>query len=131
MNILFLNSIEKATYGGMEEWICLTAGGLVARGHHVTVAGRPGSEFLRRVSETEPGVTILPLAISGDFNPATITKLKKSLTENSIDVIVVNFNKDIRLGGLAAKLERYPKVIWSVGLNITKDSLIHRHLTPR
>ncbi len=31
MNLLFLNSIEKEAFGGMEEWIRLVARGLQAR----------------------------------------------------------------------------------------------------
>lgn len=130
MNILLLDSIEPQTYGGMEEWIRLVALGLSARGHNVTVAGRPDSEFLRRV-DSSGGVATLPLDISGDFNPATIARLKSYLSEHEIDLLTVNFNKDIRLGGIAARLDRRARVIWSVGLDITKDSLIHKLLTPR
>jgi len=131
MNILFLDSIEKETYGGMEKWIRLTATGLAKRGHQVTVAGHPRSEFLRRIANTSKDIRILELDISGDFNPVTIARLKKYLSANSIDVITVNFNKDIRLGGLAARLEGRPRVIWSVGLDITKNTLVHRFLTPK
>ena len=131
MNLLFLDSIEAETYGGMEEWIRLVAEGLAARGHSVTVAGRPGSEFLRRVEASTTGVEILPITLSGDFNPATITRLKKFLAAARVDLISVNFNKDVRLGGIAARLEGSVRVVWSVGLDITKNSLIHRVLTPR
>ena len=129
MNILFLDSIERETYGGMEEWIRLVAGGLASRGHRTMVAGRSGSEFLRRVSSH--GVSILPLSISGDFNPITIAQVKQVLVGNDIDLICVNFTKDIRLGGLAARWRGPTKVIWSVGLDITKDSFSHRWFTPK
>ncbi|MBU8932444.1 MAG: glycosyltransferase family 4 protein [candidate division Zixibacteria bacterium] len=131
MNLLYLNSIETKTFGGMEEWIRLTASGLAERGHCVTVAGRPDSELLRRVSMTSSDVDLLPLNISGDFNPVTIVRLLEYLKEQRTDVVVVNFNKDIRLGGLAAKLKRHAKVIWRVGVDLTKDNFIHRYLTPR
>ncbi len=131
MNILFLDSIESGVYGGMEEWIRIVADGLAAREHNVTVAGRPGSEFLRRLGETTKGVKPLPIELSGDFNPSTISKLKKFIAEHEIDLISVNFNKDVRLGGIAARLDGRPGVIWSVGLDITKDSLVHKLLTPR
>ena len=131
MNILFLDSIEPQTYGGMEEWIRLTAGGLAERGHHVVLAGRPGSEFLNRVGGGNASLTTVALNISGDFNPATIAKLKRLLTGHQIDVISVNFNKDVRLGGLAARLDGRTRVVWSVGLDITKGSFAHRVLTPK
>lgn len=129
MNILFLDSIEGETYGGMEEWIRLVATGLTGRGHMTLVAGRCGSEFLRRVGSA--GITTLPLAISGDFNPITIARVRQTLVEKNIDLICVNFTKDIRLGGLAARWSGTTKVVWSVGLDITKDSLAHRWFTPK
>jgi glycosyltransferase involved in cell wall biosynthesis len=131
MNLMFLDSIEKETYGGMEEWIRLVSKGLAARGHRVTAVGRPDSEFLGRVKQTDGLHGILELEISGDFNPITIARLRSALNEQHVDAIVVNFNKDIRIGGLAAKLSGDTRVIWSVGLDITKDNLVHRFLTPR
>lgn len=131
MNLLFLDSIDKDTYGGMEEWIRLVAGGLAARGHRVTVAGRPGSAFLDRVEHANTGVEALPVNLGGDFNPLTIAALKRIIAERQIDVVVVNFNKDVRLGGMAARLEGDPAVVWSVGLDITSDKAVHKWLTPR
>lgn len=130
MNILFLDSIDKETYGGMEEWIKLVSEGLTGRGHTVTVAGRTGSRFLRRIAANTK-VPTLELEISGDFHPETITKIKRYLKENEVDLVVVNFNKDVRLGGLAAKLTGDVRVVWSVGLDITKDNVVHKWLTPK
>lgn len=129
MNLLFLNSIEKETFGGMEEWIRLVAHGLRARGHSSLVAGRLNSEFLRRVAKS--GVETISLDISGDFNPVTIAGLRRLLQQRQIDLVCVNFNKDVRLGGLAAKLAGSIPVVWSVGLDITSSSWTNRKLTPR
>ena len=63
MNVLFLDSIERETYGGMEEWIRLVAQGLAYRDHNITVAGRPGSKYLERVNATVKNIDILELAI--------------------------------------------------------------------
>jgi glycosyltransferase involved in cell wall biosynthesis len=131
MNVLFLDSIEKEVYGGMEEWIRLVASGLRERGLAVFVAGREDSEFMRRVHKADPQVCLFPLEISGDFNPITIAKLRKFLDSHSIDIIIVNFNKDIRLGGLAARMQGNTRVVWSVGLDITRKSIVHRVLTPK
>jgi glycosyltransferase involved in cell wall biosynthesis len=131
MNILFFDSIEKETYGGMEKWVRLTAAGMARRGHRVTVAGRPSSEFLRRVAATDENIRLFPLNVSGDFHPVTIARLRRFLSREHIDVMTVNFNKDIRLGGLAARLNGGTRVVWSVGLDITKNSPTHRYLTPK
>ena len=129
MNVLFLDSIERNTYGGMEEWIRLVARGLRLRGHGVVVAGRSGSEFLRRMISSD--IPSLDLAISGDFNLLTIARVRRQLEADEIDVVCVNFTKDIRLGGLAARWSGSARVVWSVGLDITKDSWSHRWFTPK
>jgi len=131
MNIAFLNSIEKETFGGMEEWIRLVSTGLIDRGHEITLIGRGESEYLRRISQAEDRVRIEPLDISGDFNPATIVRVRNIIEARRIDLLSVNFNKDIRLGGLAARWVGSIPVVWSVGMNITKDKAIHRWLTPK
>jgi len=106
MNIIFLDSIDKDTYGGMEEWIRLVGAGLHQKGHNVYISGRGDSKFLERVSADNPEIEQIPLNISGDFNPVTIAKIYSEIKLRQIDIILVNFNKDLRLGGLAAKLEK-------------------------
>lgn len=129
MNLLFLDSIEAGTFGGMEEWIRLVAVGLKARGHLAIVVGREGSEFLRRVDACD--VKTSGLRISGDFDPVTIASLRSMIVQRKVDAVCVNFNKDVRLGGLAARWAGTVPVVWSVGLDIAGDSWVHRTLTPR
>lgn len=131
MNLMFLDSIATDVYGGLEHWIGMVSAGLVARGHRVVVVGRPGSEYLRRTALVSEDVNIEPLKISGDFNPVTIMSLKRLLTKYQIDAVVGNFNKDVRLGGLAARWNGRPRVIWRLGNNMTRDNIVHRFLTPR
>lgn len=131
MRLALLNSIEKETYGGMEEWLRIVGQGLARRNHQVTFIGREQSEFLRRCQTDDANVRFLPIKISGDFNPATISKIHSYLNDNNIDCLTVNFNKDIRLGGLAARLHGSCRVVWSVGLDITKDSFAHKFFTPK
>jgi len=131
MNILFLDSIAKNIYGGMEEWIRLVSVGLRERGHDITIVGRRDSAFIKRLCQKDEMMNCLELSISGDFNPSTIFRIKSIIKEHKIDIVVVNFNKDIRLGGLAARLAGKVPVVWSVGINLTKNVFIHRFLTPR
>ncbi|MFQ5498327.1 MAG: glycosyltransferase family 4 protein [Candidatus Zixiibacteriota bacterium] len=131
MNIMFLDSIDVGTYGGMEEWIRLVAHGLAGRGNRVTLAGRRGSEYLRRAGGDGSAVSRVELDISGDFSPSTIATLGRYIADNDVNIIVVNFNKDVRLGGVAARLQGDCRVVWSIGLDITRDSMIHRWLTPK
>jgi hypothetical protein len=131
VNILFLDSIDEEIFGGLENWVGMVAAHFVRQGHDVTVAGRPRSEFLRRIAHCHEKVNIFPIGLSGDFNPFTIARLKKLLEQRAVDILFVNFNKDIRLGGLAARWHGKTRVIWRVGLNITKNNIVHRFLTPR
>lgn len=131
MHVLFLNSVDRGTYGGMEEWIRLTAAGLLARNVRVSVAGRTGAIWLERIRPSVPGGTIIGLPISGDLGPLVISRLRGLLSRERIDLLVANFNKDVRLGGLAAQLHPGTKVVWSPGLNLTGTTLAHRWLTPR
>ena len=131
MNLLFLNSIAPDVFGGIEAWTGLVATGLIERGHKVFVAGRAGSEFLRRTSLTCRRAKTIALRISGDFNPGTVMVIKRLLEQNDIHVIICNFNKDIRLGGLAARWQGSTRVVWGAGNNLTHNSAMHRYLTPR
>lgn len=131
MNLLFLDSVDRRTFGGYENWVVLVAGYLAERGNQVTVTGRPGSEFLRRAGAESEAVEVLELPISGDFNPVTIHRLRNALAERQIDLMTVNFNKDVRIGGLAARWYGPTKVCWRLGLDITSSGWAHRFLSPR
>jgi glycosyltransferase involved in cell wall biosynthesis len=128
LNILFLNSIETGVWGGLENWMELTGAGLARRGHHVTFAGRAGSLFLRRVSAHQETAT-LPLAISGDFQPATIRQLADAAVAHSIDIVLCNFVKDVRLAELARTFHHLEyRIIWTPGVNLAKKTLSHKFL---
>ncbi len=131
MNVMFLDSIEPTVWGGMEEWIRLASNGLARCGHSVTVAGRRESAFLTRIARSVPAARLLPLDIGGDFHPRTIAAIKSELEQGRVDLLVVNFNKDVRLGGIAARFDGAVRVVWSVGLDITRDNWAHRFLTPK
>ncbi|MCP4705048.1 MAG: glycosyltransferase family 4 protein [candidate division Zixibacteria bacterium] len=131
MNLLILDSIDTKTFGGYQNWICLIAPELAKRGHKITIVGRPQAEFYNRFDNKPEGLNIVELPISGDFNPFTISKLSKLFKKDNIDSVICDFNKDVRLGGLAALFSNRPKVIWHLGLNITKNNFVHRNLTPK
>ena len=131
MNVLFLNSVPTHVFGGIEFWTGMVAHGLLERGHQVTIVGRPDSEYVRRNRDIHARLLVHELDISGDFNPVTIAAIKRIIHARQIEVVIANFNKDIRLGGLAAAFEGNVKVIWRAGLNQTKDNFVHRTLTPR
>jgi len=126
-NILFINSIDPAVWGGLENWMELAGLGLARRGHHVWMAGRRDSHFLRRVS-AHPEITVLPVDIGGDFSPVSIRQIAGIVRTYGIDLTLCNFVKDVRLAGLARKLTGGSKIIWTPGVNLAKRSLSHKWL---
>jgi glycosyltransferase involved in cell wall biosynthesis len=131
MNLLFLDSVDEGTFGGYENWIVLVAKYFAGRSHLVTAVGRPGSEYLRRTKAACDKIETIGLPISGDFNPLTIARLRGILAERRVDLMTVNFNKDVRLGGLAARWHGTTRVCWRIGLDITSDKWVHRWLSPK
>ena len=57
--------------------------------------------------------------------------MKKILKEKQIEFLFVSCNKDLRLGGLAARWYGGTKVFWRMGVDLTKNSAVHRSLTPK
>lgn len=129
MRLLFFNSIGRSVWGGGEKWMLAAGTGLRARGHEIAYAGRPGGQFLARA--VEAGFTTLPLAVRGDFDPRVAWQLGRHLRRTRTEVIVANFNKDVRLSALARGPGRQPKIIARNGLPIVPDRRRYRWLYRR
>ena len=119
LNIFFSNSISAHKWGGGEKWMITAAKGLKSRGHTVTLSGKANSEFLKRAQNA--GLNTIPLNIYADYNPFKIWHTKKILKKHSIDVIVLNLNKDIRVAGLAARWAKVPAIIARNGIQLFSD----------
>jgi glycosyltransferase involved in cell wall biosynthesis len=124
MNLFFINSIAASVWGGGEKWMLTTASGLQQRGHHCYCCGQPDSLFLQNC--TQQGLTILPLKIGSDFGLKNILRLTGFFKQHHIDIIIANFNKDVRLAGSAKKLAGVPVLIARNGLPILRNSWIYR-----
>jgi len=122
--ILFLNSIRENVWGGGENLIYNYSVHLTKRGYKIWIAGRKNSEFLNHFSADK--INLVPLKIKGDFDLVNIFYLARLMAKEKIDFLWVNFNKDLRLGGIASKLIRRPKIIWGMGVLLPETSLVHR-----
>ncbi|MCJ7497128.1 MAG: glycosyltransferase family 4 protein [candidate division Zixibacteria bacterium] len=122
--ILFLNSIRENVWGGGENLIYNYSAHLTKRGHKIYIAGRKNSEFLSHFSPEK--VNLIPLKIRGDFDPVNIFFLARLMSREKIDFLWVNFNKDLRLGGIASRIIRGLKIIWGMGVLLPETSLVHR-----
>jgi glycosyltransferase involved in cell wall biosynthesis len=124
MNILFLNSIRPAVWGGGEKWMVETALGLNRRGHRCIVAGRVGSVWLEHARTC--GLETRPLSIRSDIDPVIVTRLYRLMRFQRIDLVCPNFDKDLRLGGVAARLAGVPAVVVRKGLPLMKGAIRFR-----
>ena len=123
MKILFINSIRRENYGGGEKWMLSAARGLKTRGHQVFIAGRRASIFLNKA--VEGGLITWPVNIKRDVSPLSTIKIHAFLIRNQIDTLICNYNRDVRVAGLAAALAGMKHVYARHGLKIIKNTIRH------
>jgi glycosyltransferase involved in cell wall biosynthesis len=124
LRVLFLNSVKASSFGGGERWMVTIARALQDRGHGVLVAGRKGSLFLGRAAEE--GLHTREVQIRGEADPGTLAGLRRLYASARIDVVVANFNKDVRLAGVARLPGRRPRVLARNGLAILPNNARYR-----
>ena len=110
-----------------------SADGLKKNGNDIYFCGQPHSIFLGNAQNNN--FETFPLPIKGDFNPVTISRLVSLIKQLKIDIIMANFNKDVRLGGIAKKIAGRGILVARNGLPILQNKLIYRltyqHLADR
>jgi len=113
LNILFINSIQM--FGGGEVWMLRTLRALQHRGHRVWLCCRPAGELAKRAAES--GIAVKPVQFRGDFGPVAVLRLAGWMRREAIEVVLTNMDKELRLGGIAAKIARVPVVIARRGID--------------
>ncbi len=124
LNIMFINSIAPNKYGGGEKWMLTAASGLMKKGHSVVIAGKTNSIFLEKAKNLK--LKTEEINIKGDFDPIKSFKISKYLKKNKIHVLICNFNKDVRVAGLGARIAKTPLVLARHGLQIIDKRAIHK-----
>ncbi len=107
MRILFISSIQM--WGGAEVWLMDVMHGLKARGHDVALVCRPGTILEKNALARR--FDVVPMAMRSDFDPVVVGKMMRLLLQRKIDVISTNMDKELRFGGLAARLVRRVAVV--------------------
>lgn len=133
MNIVFINSVSTQVWGGVEKWMRDISAKLEQRGHRCVVVGRPRSLFLKRIEST--GIKVVPLRFRSDLDPFTVLFLARLFQRERTDIVCVNLNKELRLGGIAARIVHTPAVVNRKGLPMVHDNwrfrVTYRHLVDR
>jgi len=123
MKVAFINSIRM--FGGGEVWLFRIMEELERRGHGVFLLCRPGTPlYIKAVSR---GFRVQSLAMRGDLDPRTIYLTWKWLRTIRPDVLVTNMDKELRFGGLAARLAGMRCIIPRRGIDYPlKDTWMYR-----
>jgi glycosyltransferase involved in cell wall biosynthesis len=112
-NLLFINSIT--IYGGGEVWMITAMKEFVKLGYDVTLVCKNDAAIINH--SVEEGIKTIPINISGDLNPATLFKLYNIFRKNTINVVIANTGKDLRLSGIASLFLKNIKVIARQGID--------------
>jgi glycosyltransferase involved in cell wall biosynthesis len=124
MTIVFMNSIPAHVWRGGEKWMVNAAAGLHARGHTVICIGKKNAVWLDKAKDRS--VTVKPMNIHADFSPVIISQLVAYFLKIKPDVLCCNFEKDIRLGGIAARIAGVKVVYVRKGLSLLCNKLRYR-----
>lgn len=93
---------------GGERCMVAVANGLAARGHDVLLAHDPRGPVGERLG---PAVRAAPVVVRNDVDPAAVLRLRGLLREHRADVVCVNTFRELKVGGLAARLAGRARVV--------------------
>jgi glycosyltransferase involved in cell wall biosynthesis len=125
MNILYVNS--KKNWGGVASWMVKTALGLEKKGHKVIILSAKDSKFTKEAPNT---LNILPCKFGFDYNPKTIFIAVNLIKKHKIDLVLTNIEKEIAVGGVAAKfcgIKNIRRVGRHDDFNDSKKKIRYRH----
>lgn len=105
MNILYVSS--KKSWGGVVNWMVKTATALEKRGHNVFIISHPNSRLTKK---TNPELKIIGKKLGPLFNPVMIFYIVKFIKKHKIDLLVTNIDKEVAIGGIAAKICGIPNI---------------------
>lgn len=100
------------------------AAGLHERGHTVVCIGKKNAVWLDKAKSRS--VTVKPMNIHADFSPIIISQLVTYFLKIKPDVLCCNFEKDVRLGGIAARIAGVRVVYVRKGLSLLCNKLRYR-----
>ncbi|MGA2508272.1 MAG: glycosyltransferase family 4 protein [Chitinispirillaceae bacterium] len=120
----FMNSIPADVWRGGEKWMVNAAAGLAGRGHKVICIGRKHAVWLEKAMAR--GIETIGLPIHSDFDPIIICRLFSLFKKRHVRILCCNFEKDVRLGGIAGRMAGLEKIFVRKGLSLIYDKLRYR-----
>ncbi len=122
MRILILNTFP--VWGGDEKWTINVGIGLMEKGHFVVISSSAGSAIEQKARES--GLETFPFHIGPDIAFWKIPPFQHFLKKNKINAVLCVQNRDVKIGGLAARLSGIPAIFARQGLDTIKRKLDHR-----
>lgn len=114
-------------WGGAEVWLVDVMHGLTRRGHEVTLVCRPGTILEKNARAENFDVVAVPMR--GDFDPDTVWRMMKLMRTRRIDIVSTNMDKELRFGGLAARLAGRVAVVPSREVDYPLKNKLHYRFT--
>lgn len=103
MNILQISS--ASSFGGGERYVADLTNSLIARGHNLFAALRPGSPLIRHLQLPKERILILPLRNALDVPSAH--ELERFVRRQRIDVVHAHMARDYSLASYAARKSKF------------------------
>jgi glycosyltransferase involved in cell wall biosynthesis len=125
--LCFMNLAKP--WGGGEKWHLDHALALLEQQHSLTLIAHKKGELLAKAQKA--GVPVFPFTSGnlGFLNPFKAWSLYRFFKKQHIDVLVMNFSKDLKLAAPMAKLAGVPAIVYRRGSAIPiKNTLLNRYL---
>ena len=126
MNILQISS--ASSFGGGERYVADLTNSLIARGHNLFAALRPGSPLIRHLQLPKERILILPLRNALDVPSAH--ELERFVRRHRIDVVHAHMARDYSLASYAARRNPQTKFVATRHVLFQLNRL-HRHTLAR
>jgi glycosyltransferase involved in cell wall biosynthesis len=105
LKILYISS--KKGWGGVASWMIKTARELQQRGHSIWILSHPESKIN---AEFPADLYLIPHKLGFEYNPMSIAFIAKLINRLRIQLIVTNLEKEVAIGGFAARIAGIPNI---------------------
>ncbi len=112
LRLLFVSAARRWTGG--ERCIVAVARGLARRGHAVAFAADPRGPVLDRL---DPAVRACAVRMRNDVDLAALLRLRGLARRHAVEAVCVSTFRELKLGGLAARLAGRAGVVNRMGMN--------------